>query len=71
MTAERNTAGDHDAPCNVSQPPNTLVTAVQFLLPPRASCLGLAILVYGFIAAGQYGWSSGAATAPHRRDTGR
>jgi MFS transporter, DHA2 family, multidrug resistance protein len=27
------------------------------------SCGGLALLVYGFIAAGQYGWSSGTATA--------
>jgi MFS transporter, DHA2 family, multidrug resistance protein len=28
-----------------------------------ASCAGLAILVYGFIAAGQYGWSSATAIA--------
>jgi DHA2 family multidrug resistance protein-like MFS transporter len=28
-----------------------------------ASCGGLAILIYGFIAAGQYGWSSGTAIA--------
>ena len=28
-----------------------------------ASCAGLAVLVYGFIAAGQYGWSSPAAIA--------
>src|SRR5215469_9914190 len=28
-----------------------------------ASCAGLALLVYGFIAAGQYGWSSGTAIA--------
>jgi EmrB/QacA subfamily drug resistance transporter len=28
-----------------------------------SSCAGLAVLVYGFIAAGQYGWSSGAAIA--------
>jgi DHA2 family multidrug resistance protein-like MFS transporter len=27
------------------------------------SCLGLALLVYGFIAAGQYGWSSATAVA--------
>jgi MFS transporter, DHA2 family, multidrug resistance protein len=27
------------------------------------SCAGLAVLVYGFIAAGQYGWSSGTAIA--------
>src|SRR6516165_12099195 len=28
-----------------------------------ASCAGLAVLIYGFIAAGQYGWSSGTAIA--------
>jgi EmrB/QacA subfamily drug resistance transporter len=28
-----------------------------------ASCGGLAVLIYGFIAAGQYGWSSGTAIA--------
>jgi DHA2 family multidrug resistance protein-like MFS transporter len=33
------------------------------LLGVAASCTGLAALVYGFIAAGQYGWSSGTAIA--------
>ncbi len=28
-----------------------------------ASCAGLAVLIYGFIAAGQHGWSSGTAIA--------
>jgi DHA2 family multidrug resistance protein-like MFS transporter len=53
------------------------VAAVAFLVPESraasrpsldpvgivTSCTGLAALVYGFIAAGQYGWSSGTAIA--------